>query len=76
MKNPFLNYRNRAYLHFVVCFVDEGTSRTLHFAVGSDMFKFMRMIHDTFDTDSSPADISFVGYVPNHNEIREFFQLI
>lgn len=76
MKNPFLNFRNNAYLHFVVCFDDEGKFRTLHFAVGSDMFKFMQMIHDTFDTDFSPADISFVGYVPNHNVKREFFQII
>lgn len=76
MKNSFLNFRNMSYLHFIVCYVDSGTTRTLHFAVGSNVFQFMQMIHDTFDTVSCPADVSFVGYVSNHKDKRDYFQLV
>lgn len=76
MKNSFLNFRKMSYLHFIVCYDDFGKFRTLHFAVGSNVFQFMQMIHDTFDTDSCSADISFVGYVSNNKDKRDYFQLI
>lgn len=76
LNGSFLNFRNLNYLHFVVCYDVSGKCRTLHFAVGSNVFHFIQMIHDTFDTDSYPAEISFIGYVNGHKDLRDFYQLI